>query len=76
MIRFTVIVQSSQSAHRLQVDQALAERNTDLAAFIEAGKAQGKTFDEIFMDLRHTTGVRFSMRTLYRWANRLDEVSA
>lgn len=66
---------SSISAHRLQVDQALTSRGTTLSDFIEGGRAQGKNLDEIWMDLRQATGVRFSMRTLYRWVETLEKVS-
>lgn len=58
---------TSLSIHRHHVDEALAERGTNLIDFIEAGKRQGKNLDEIWMDLRQATGIRFSMRTLYRW---------
>lgn len=76
MIRFMVTVNSSLSAHRHQVDEALTERGTTLAEFVEGGKAQGKNLDEIWMDLRQATGVRFSMRTLYRWVNKLEKVAS
>lgn len=66
---------TSLSIHRHHVDEALAGRGTNLADFIAAGKRQGKNLDEIWMDLRQTTGIRFSMRTLYRWVEKL-EVSA
>lgn len=75
MIRFTDTVNSSLSVHRYQVDQALADRGTTLSEFIEGGRAQGKNLDEIWMDLRQATGVRFSMRTLYRWAEKLEVAS-
>jgi hypothetical protein len=70
-----VSVNSSLSIHRHHVDEALAQRGTTLTDFIAGGRAQGKNLDEIWMDLRQATGVRFSMRTLYRWVERL-EVSA
>lgn len=73
MTIFTVVVNSSLSIHRHHVDEALNERGTTLAEFIEGGRAQGKNLDEIWMDLRQATGVRFSMRTLYRW---LEKASA
>lgn len=76
MIRFTIVVKTSLSSHRLQVDQALARRGTDLPSFIKAGQQQGKSMEEIWMDLRHTTGVSFAVRTLYRWADTLENVSA
>lgn len=63
------------SLNRLQVDDALAKRNTDLGSFIKAGQSQGKSMEEIWFDLRAETGVPFSMRTLYRWADAV-EVSA
>lgn len=69
-------MKTSLSSHRLQVDQALARRGTDLPSFIKAGQQQGKSMEEIWMDLRHTTGVSFAVRTLYRWADTLENVSA
>jgi hypothetical protein len=61
------------SLNRTLVDEALAVLNTDLAAFIEA--RQHKTLDEIWMDLRQATGVPFSVRTFYRWAEKLEVAS-
>lgn len=63
------------SLNRVQVEEALNQRGTSLAAFVEAGQQQGKSFEEIWLDLRNTTGVPFSVRTLYRWIAGL-EVSA
>lgn len=76
MATFTAVVQSSLSAHRLQVDQALARRGTDLPSFIKAGQQQGKSMEEIWMDLRHMTGVSFAVRTLYRWVGDLEPEEA
>jgi len=64
------------SLNRQQVDHALASRGTDLATYIEAGKRQGKSIDEIAEDLRNVTRVPFTSRTLYRWANKLEKASA
>lgn len=75
MTRFTVTVKTSQSVPRLLVEQALAKRGTDLAAYIEGGRKQGKTIEQIYPDLRETTGVEFNLRTLYRWAERLERAS-
>lgn len=64
-------MKTSRSLHRTQVDEALAKRETDLASFIKAGADQGKSMEEIWMDLRHVTGVPFSVRTLYRWHDKV-----
>lgn len=68
-------MKTAQSIHRLRVDEALEARHTDLVAFVEAGDTQGKSMEEIWMDLRHTTGVRFSIRTLYRWMDKEESVA-
>lgn len=75
MTRFTVSVNNSLSVPRLLVDQALARRGTNLADFIEGGRKQGKTIEEIYPDLVGATDVDFTVRTLYRWAREL-KVSA
>ena len=75
MTRFTVNVKSSLSVPRLLVDQALTRKGTNLADFIDGGRKQGKTIEEIYDDLVRATGVDFAPRTLYRWAEKL-EVSA
>lgn len=69
-------MKTAQSVHRLHVDSALEDRGTSLEDFVAAGQKQGKSMEEIWMDLRHATGVRFSQRTLYRWVNRFDEEAA
>jgi IS30 family transposase len=63
---------SSRSLHRVQVDEALTKRDTTLEDFVSAGRTQGKNMEEIWMDLRQTTRVPFSVRTLYRWINDLE----
>ena len=63
------------SLNRLQVDEALEERGTDLATFIESGRKQGKSVREIAQDLRQMTGVPLSVRTLYRWISDLEAVA-
>ena len=67
---------SSRSLHRIQVDEALHRRDTTLADFIEAGQKQGKSMEEIWMDLRHISGVPFSVRTLYRWHEQLEKAAS
>lgn len=66
---------SSLSVPRLLVDQALDRRNTTLEDFVDGGRKQGKTFDEIHAELILATGVDFSLRTFYRWT-RSPKVSA
>lgn len=63
------------SLNRQQVEQALESRGTDLATFIDAGRRQGKTMHEIANDLHAVTGVPFTSRTLYRWAEKLEVAS-
>jgi hypothetical protein len=76
VVRFTANVKSSQSVPRLLVDQALAKRGTTLPDFIEGGRKQGNTIEEIHADLVAATGVDFSARTLFRWARDIEKVSA
>lgn len=64
------------SLNRLQVDEALADRGTDLATFVESGRRQGKNVREIAEDLQDTTGVPLTYRTLYRWIDQLEEVAS
>jgi hypothetical protein len=63
------------SLNRLQVDEALEARETDLATFVETGKRQGKNIEEIAADLQSLTGVPFTSRTLYRWVEDLKVAS-
>lgn len=63
------------SLNRLQVDEALDARGTDLATFVESGRKQGKSIREIAQDLQDTTGVPLTYRTLYRWIDR-EEVAS
>jgi transposase len=60
------------SLNRQQIDEALAQRNTDLERFVEAGRNQGKNIREIAGDLEATTGVPVTYRTLYRWLEKLE----
>jgi hypothetical protein len=64
------------SLNRQQVDQALANRGTSLPTYIEAGRAQGKSIEEIAKDLQDITRVPFTVRTLYRWVNKLEKANA
>lgn len=75
MTTFTASVKSSQSVPQLLVEQALSKRGTTLAAYIEGGRKQGKTIEEIYPELLAVTGVEFSARTLFRWARQLQEAS-
>ncbi len=63
------------SATRKLVDQALQRRDTNLQTFISAARDQGKSMEEIWLDLRGISGIPFSVRTLYRWVDSI-EVSA
>lgn len=63
----------SRSYQRTLVDENLARRGTDLGAYVEAGRAEGKSIEEIWLELRVLTGVPFTSRTLYRW---LDSIEA
>ena len=66
---------NSQSVPRFLVDQALARKGTTLPDFIDGGRKQGKTIEQIHPDLVDATGVPFTVRTLYRWVNKLESVS-
>lgn len=63
----------SRSLQRVLVDEALTKRDTNLAAFVKAGRVQGKSIEEIWIDLRQITGVSFTSRTLYRWLDAIEE---
>lgn len=63
------------SLNRTQVEEALADRNTTLPAFIEERLDAGKSMEDIWLELRNLTGVPFSTRTLYRWADSLEKAS-
>ena len=69
------IVNGSRSLHRTLVDEALTQRGTDLSTFVKAGRAQGKSVEEIWIDLRQLTGVAFTSRTLYRWVNEIEQAA-
>lgn len=70
------IMNPSASLNRVLVDKALAKRDTDLLTFVEAGKTQGKSIEEVWMDLRQVSGVPFSVRTLYRWLDKEERATA
>lgn len=60
-------MQSVTSVPRFLVDQALNSKGTTLADFVDGGRKQGKTLEEIHGDLVSVTGVPLTLRTLYRW---------
>lgn len=60
-------MKGSRSLNRLQVDEALQKRDTDLEAFVRGGRDMAKTYEEIYADLCRITGVPFALRTFYRW---------
>lgn len=66
---------SRPSATRKLVDEALDRRDTDLETFVSAGRTQGKSIEEIWLDLRNVTGVPFAVRTLYYWIEKLERAS-
>lgn len=63
-------MKGSRSLNRLQVDETLAKKGTDLEAFVAGGRAQAKTYEQIYADLQATTNVPFSIRTFYRWIHK------
>lgn len=63
------------STARKVVDDALTRRDTDFRAFVEGGRSQGKTIEEIWIDLRSVTGVPIAVRTMYRWVEDLEKAS-
>lgn len=63
------------SLNRQQVDEALETLGTDLATFIHGGQQQGKSIEQLAHDLQQVTGVPFTVRTLYRWVDKLEEAS-
>ena len=67
---------ASRSYQRTLVDEALTRRDTTLPSFVEAGKVQGKSIEEIWLDLRNVTGVSFTSRTFYRWLEDLEEIAS
>jgi hypothetical protein len=60
------------SLNRQQVDQALAARGTDLPTYLDLGRRRGQSIEDIAAELRIVTGVPFTSRTLYRWADKLE----
>lgn len=66
---------SSRSLHRTLVDEALAGHDTNLADFVATRRTEGKSVEEIWMDLRQLTGIQVSSRTLYRWIDDLEAVA-
>lgn len=64
---------TSRSYQRRIVDENLAKRGTDFEAFVEAGRAAGKSIEELWLDLRQVTGVTFTSRTFYRWIEGFEE---
>lgn len=68
-------MKSSRSLHRTLVDEALAEHNTTLGEFVATRRDEGKSVEEIWMDLRQLTQVQVSSRTLYRWIDDLEAVA-
>ena len=63
---------ASRSYQRSLVDEALAAQGSDLGAFVEAAKAQGKSIEEMWLELRRISGVAFTSRTFYRWIEGLE----
>jgi len=70
------IMNPSPSLHRILVDEALARLDTDLLAFVDNGRAEGKSVEEVWMDLRQVSGVPFSVRTLYRWLDKAERAAS
>lgn len=68
-------MKNSRSLHRTLVDEALAGQDTTLAEFVSARQDEGKSVEEIWMDLRQATGIQLSSRTLYRWIDALEVVA-
>lgn len=63
------------SLNRLYVEAELEKRGTTLADYLHRGQGQGKSIETLTYELRTLTGIPFSVRTLYRWADRLEQAS-
>ena len=56
-----------RSATRHLVEEALADRDTNLVDFVRRGRTEGKNVRQLADDIRFVTGVPLHWRTLYRW---------
>jgi hypothetical protein len=66
----------NSSLNRRLIERELERRNTTLADFIGSGQTSGRSMEDIWLDLRNLTGIPFSVRTLYRWADSLEKVAS
>jgi hypothetical protein len=66
------VVKSSHSLNRRYVEAELSKRGSTLADFLAEGQAAGRSLEDLWVDLRNLTGVPFSVRTLYRWTEKVS----
>ena len=64
------------STVRRIVDQELSKTQLTLRTFIEECKDENLGREEMAIRLRELTGVPFSVRTFYRWADGLEKVAS
>ena len=63
------------SVPRLLVDQALEARGDRFTTWADDARGEGLTIDEMHQSLQELTGKTFSIRTLYRWLDEIDEAT-
>ena len=63
------------SLNRTQVEAQLQRMGSSLGQYIDKGRSEGMSMEDMWLDLRTLTGVPFSTRTFYRWAESLEKVS-
>lgn len=56
-----------RSTRKYLIHTALADQDSDLERFVTDGLRNGKSVEDLWAELRDTTGVRFSLRTFQRW---------
>ena len=67
---------SSRSLNRRFVEAELHKMGSSLSQYVAKGHNEGLSIEDMWLDLRNLTGVPFSTRTLYRWVDSLEKVSA
>ena len=63
------------SVPRLLVDQVLDAEKTTFKAWVSGQRERGLSIEAMHQRLIEETGNDFSIRTLYRWLNEIDEAT-
>lgn len=64
------------SVPRLLVDQALADEDTTFEEWARRLLLEDTTIEAMWLRLKELTDHEFSIRTLFRWLEELDEVAS